>query len=339
MKKLIFLFAMVFAVSMVMAQNSGNIATIDQYGTNLAEVEQTGNNNTADVDQGTLLSPKTNIPLTGYYGAGSYVRQIGNSNNAIVTVTGGSVGSRVDQGGDDNQATQLLGANSSYRGQQVNNYDGRMSIEIIQINNENEGYQKTTSNFGTYGIKKMWIDQTGLNNYGSQHSKGGTQSVMTIKQIGDNNGNAVYADVSSTGLSSPLALGFELGNEAYTQYQNGNFSTATIDITGSDNKTTQAQQYTAWINRAGENTATIDIVGNGNAVIQGQLGELNGSYVDINGDGNIVTTSQLGDNNAIDVDIVGSSVDCVVGVEQVGNLHSATVFQSGASNFAKVIQQ
>lgn len=314
-----------------------NVATIDQFGKNFADVKQTGNSNTADVDQGTSSGHRTNVALVGYYGAGSWVEQIGNDNDAIVAVTGSSVGSTIFQDGDDNTAEQQLGANLSYRGQSVNGYDGRMSIETVQDGNLNEAYQKTTASFGTHGIQKMWIDQTGDDNYGSQHSKGGAGSVMTIKQVGSNNGNAVGGDVSTTGLDNPLDL-FSGSNEFYTQYQWGNRSTATIDITGDNNKTTQAQQYTVWPT-SGENTATIDIIGNGNAVVQGQLGESNESYVDISGDGvdgddNVVATSQDGDLNLATVTIIGSNN--TAGVMQTGDSHEAIITQTGDNNFGTI---
>ena len=83
----------------------------------------------------------------------------------------------------------------------------------------------------------------------------------------------------------------------------------------------------------------MDVLGNENNVVQGQLGEYNSSDIDLEGDGNVITSSQLGDNNMVDIDLLAGSNNNVVGVEQVGNDHSATVMQSGVSNFAKIIQQ
>jgi hypothetical protein len=309
-----------------------NDANVDQFGKNFADVYQNGTSNVADVDQGTASAHRTNVALTGYYGAGSWVSQIGQGNNAKVAVTESNIGSRINQGGIDNDAKQFLDAYTSYRGRSINNYDGRMSIEIIQSGNRNEALQKTTTSFGTHGIQKMWIDQTGDDNYGSQHSKGGAGSVMTIKQVGYFNGNAVGADVSSTGLDSPLDL-FNGSNGDYTQYQWGNRSTATIDITGDNNKTTQAQEYTVWA-LSGENTATINIIGNLNTVIQGQLGEYNESYVDISGHENVVTTGQEGDYNDADVNVDGDSN--VAAVMQTGNNHEAIIWQSGNNNFGTI---
>ena len=62
-----------------------------------------------------------------------YVNQIGTNNNAVVAVTGSSVGSGINQDGEGNDAKQFLDASTSYRGKAVSGYDGRMSIEIIQI--------------------------------------------------------------------------------------------------------------------------------------------------------------------------------------------------------------
>lgn len=346
---------MVFAVAMAMAQ-TGNVATIDQYGTNMGEITQEGNSNMGNIDQGTAFETVTNIPST-YHLSGAWIDQIGDGNNASIASQNdgsmynsgnGNAGS-IYQDGNINIALQVLSSHTSQRAKT----SVRVAVEIDQIGNENEAHQSTRGNFGSYGIQQMWIDQIGANNYANQYSNGGMQSVMTVKQEGSNNGNALSADVAATGLSSPLSLLWgtlmhsansgginagEVSSGTYTQYQNGRYSVAVIDVLGSNNKTTQAQEFTDWV-ASGANVAYIDIIGDENAVVQGQIGEASSSDIDIDGSGNIVASSQLGDSNIVDIDLVGGSMNCVVGVEQIGNGHSATVFQSGVSNFAKVIQR
>ena len=373
MKKVIFLFAMVLTVGFAMAQNTATVnqtgtsnsgtvnqsgasnnATIDQYGTNLGQILQTGTGNIGNIDQGTLAKPVTNVPTT-YYNVGAWIKQVGETNNAsIVSQNDGSIhnsgsgnAGSIDQNGKTNTASQVLGSHTSQRAKT----SARVAVEIDQLGDGNKAWQLTRGNFGSHGIQQMWVDQIGVNNYANQYSNGGMASVMTVKQEGSGNGNAKSADVNSTGLASPLSLpwgtkmhpanagGINAGkilSGEYTQYQNGRYSEAIINVKGDDNKTTQAQEFTSW-SLSGQNKAYIDILGNTNAVIQAQMGEKNTSDVDITGSYNVVASSQLGDVNAVDIDITGSFN--TVGVEQVGNWHIATVLQTGNYNFAQIIQK
>lgn len=351
MKKVIYLFVLVFATSMAMSQNT---ATVNQYGTNFSEIKQTGSSNDATVNQGTALKAANNPLINStYFKSGAWVEQIGNGNGASISSqydgsaynSGSSNAGSIYQKGDVNEASQVLSAASSL----LVKLSERVAIEIDQIGDGNDAHQRTRANFGTYGIRQMWIDQKGTDNYANQYSNGGTQSVMTIKQNGSGNGNAITADISLTGLSSPLSLAWgtkmhaanrggidagKISSGEYTQYQNGNGAKAIIDIDGDNNKTSQSQEFTVW--GQGNNTAEIYIVGSLNAVIQGQMGQLNNSNVDIDGSSNVATTSQEGNSNVVEMDILGSLN--TAGVQQTGDFHSATVFQNGDSNFAKVVQ-
>ncbi len=331
-----------------------NNATIDQYGTNLAEVNQIGEYNNANVDQGTDANPVNNVPST-YHTKGAWIDQIGSNNDASISSVydgsmynsgSGNAGS-IFQLGDENIASQMLNSHTSNRP----NTSMRVAVEIDQLGVGNIAHQRTRGNFGSYGIQQMWVDQLGNDNFVNQYSNGGMQSTMTVVQEGNNNGNATSADVTSTGLTSPLDLPWgtkmhpansggidasAIANGEFTQYQNGRFSTATIDVLGSDNKTTQAQEFTVW-GASGANVATIDIMGDMNAVIQGQMGEYNESYVDIDGSDNVVTTSQEGDYNIADVDIIG--MNNIGAIQQTGDSNSGTIYQNGSSNTATIIQQ
>lgn len=348
MKKLSILFAMLFAVTFAMAQT--NEATLDQYGTNLAKIEQIGSLNNADVDQGTALQSVSNNHVPNYstdHEWGAWIKQDGVSNIAVINQQGSSGSADINQNGSLNKAYQDIYTSAS--GATANT---RKGLDIDQIGVENEAHQLTRASFGSYGIKKMYIDQIGGNNYANQYSNGGMASTMTVRQEGSNNVNAVSADITATGLASPLSLPWgtlmpaansggidavKITNGDYTQYQNGRYSEAIINILGSNNKTTQAQEFTVW-SVSGKNKAYIDITGDSNAVVQGQMGEENTANVDITGSGNIVATSQLGDSNTIDVDIlIGSDLN-TVGVQQTGDFHSATVLQSGLNNMATVVQ-
>jgi len=356
MKKLIFLFAMVFSTGYLMAQNTStvtqdgfsNLATVDQYGKNLTQIEQIGSGNKAIVDQGTALQSQSNYRVPAYstdHEWGAWVKQDGVSNSASINQQGSSGSADINQDGSLNVAVQDIHTFAS--GATANT---RKGLDIDQIGNRNESIQLTRASFGSYGIKKMYVDQIGNDNYANQYSNGGMASTMTIKQEGSNNGNAVSSDVAATGLSSPLSLAWgtlmhpansggidavKISHGGYTQYQNGRYSTATIDITGDGNKTTQAQEFTVW-SVSGQNSATLFISGNDNAVIQAQMGEYNSSDVDVTGNGNVISTSQLGDSNSIDIDVLGSFN--IAGIQQAGDSHSATVLQMGSNNFAQITQ-
>lgn len=340
MKKTIFLFVLVFAVTFAIAQNSGNIATIDQYGTNIAEIAQMGSNNDADIDQGELGSSVTNSgPQTSWlYGA--FIVQIGDDNDAIIDVNTSNAGSSIYQSGNDNWAKQEL--NSTYH--KTTNW-ARMGLDIDQVGNDNWANQKTIYSFGSFGVQGMMIVQTGNDNIADQLSIGGKSNVTEITQIGNNNNNPTINgnayDVSATMLADPLSLSWtQKPTGTFTQYTNQMNGTTHMYVYGDNNNTHQYQECSLTNGQiVGDNDAFMDVYGSGNNVAQGQLGEQNWTGIDIEGDGNVVASSQLGDNNMVDIDLVGGSMNCVVGVEQIGNGHSATVFQSGVSNFAKVIQR
>lgn len=328
---------------------SAHNALVNQYGTNLADVDQYGgNSDIAEVNQGSSGNPVTNVP-SAYQWHGAWIEQDGSSNEAYISQTKSGGAASIYQMGNSNIGIQDL--NSTWH--EVSKTSPRMALDIDQIGDGNYAKQLTRFNFGSYGIQHMWVDQTGDGNYVYQYSNGGMQSVMEVNQNGNNNGNATSADVSATGLSSPLDLPWgtkmpppnaggidpsAISSGTYTQYQNGRYSTAIIDITGSDNKTTQAQEFTVW-SVSGQNDATITIIGDFNAVIQAQMGEYNDSYVDIDGSTNVVTTSQEGDDNYADIDLLSTSDGNIAAIQQTGNGHWATITQNGASNTATVVQQ
>ncbi|MBK3516953.1 hypothetical protein [Carboxylicivirga marina] len=347
MKKVVFLLSMLVCAGLVMAQNSGNEADIEQYGSNIAEIEQTGSDNDADIIQGSLATPVTNnkVPTNaGDWKGGAFIEQIGDDNTASITMQGGgNNGSSIYQDGDDNEGHQDIGTS-----QTIGTSWDLMGLDLDQIGNNNMATQRTVRSFGSAGVKRMFVIQEGDYNVATQLSVGGYSNNQSITQTGNNNNNATVSgnvfDISATTLGNPLDLPFKMSNGStdvsgdYTQYSNQMFGNAVINVTGDNNNTYQYQEYSVW-SVSGRNDAWIDIIGDNNDVVQGQLGEYNDSDIDIDGNGNVVTTSQFGDSNIIDVDLVGGSTNCVVGIEQTGNSHSATVYQSGASNFAKIIQQ
>lgn len=342
MKKLSLILIALFAVGFVIAQNT---ATINQFGSNIGSVTQSGgNDNQATIQQGFAGAAVTNNlnQPTGWK-QGSYIQQIGSSNEASATVRTSANGTSIYQEGNSNFSTQEVG--STYHETTSLTI---MGIDAEQIGNDNHATQKTIMSFGSAGIKPMTVYQEGNSNVADQVSVGGYGQIQRIRQVGDNNNNPNSSlnafDLTSTTLSNPLtALNYRFNNgygttiqPPLTQYANQMYGSAIMNVYGNNNNTYQFQEYSVW-SKSGRNNMTLDLIGNNNDVAQGQLGEYNNSDLDIEGSGNVVSTSQLGDSNIADVYILGSLN--VVGVQQTGNLQSATVFQNGSSNFTSVVQQ
>ncbi|HPG40732.1 MAG TPA: hypothetical protein PLP19_16820 [bacterium] len=323
--------------------NSHN-ASVQQYGRNYADVDQNGGNgNKAVVAQGASGAPVNNYYQPGYasdWKEGAYVVQTGNTNDALIDMNSNNGEAGIFQTGDLNQGSQEL--NSTYH--RTNANKGYMAIEIKQIGNENVADQKTLASFGSYGIQKMLVFQEGNLNNANQLSKGGMASEINVKHVGNNNTGAASVDVAATGLASPLALSWtgpqaaDVTNGVYSQFQDGRYSKAVIDVAGDGNKTTQAQQYTVW-STSGANEATLGIVGNDNASIQGQHGESNDSFINVSGSGNVIATSQAGDNHIADIDLLGSSDTNIAAIQQTGIGQSGTIMVNGVNNFSQIIQQ
>lgn len=335
MKKLFAFIAILLMCGYSFAQD--NTATVDQFGTNKATVEQDGSSNEADVDQGAVGSAVTNFGtnLGGDWKYGAFVKQIGNSNEAVIDVNSSSNGAKIDQEGASNYASMELNASIS----KTTNWD-RMGLDIDQLGNNNHATQKTISSFGVYGVQGMIIDQDGDYNKASQLSIGGSQTTIEIFQEGDNNNNPAMSsntfDVSATGLQNPLALPWvhkPAGD--FTQYNNAYKGVAHIDVLGDDNNTAQYQEYTVWA-LGGDNDAYIDITGSTNDAAQGQLGEFNVADLDVLGDGNRISMSQYGDANISTVNISGNNN--IAGTQQELDGNNATINQTGNGNLGTVLQ-
>lgn len=334
MKKLfVILVAVLFSSGFVFAQD--NTATIDQYGSNIGVVDQTGADNTGAIDQGTLATPVTNNHVPAYVGDwihGAFIEQIGDRNDASIFMhDGGSNGSSIYQLGDDNEGYQDIGtSHSKWTSWSL------MGVDLDQLGNNNWATQKTVYSFGSAGIKKMFVIQDGNYNVADQLSIGGYGNVQNIHQKGDNNNNPGMSsntyDVSSTSLTDPLTLPWAHKPAGlYTQYANQMFGTTHMYVEGDGNNTHQYQEYTVWA-RSGRNDAWIDVWGDDNDVAQGQLGYMNYSDVDVTGDRNVVTTAQDGDDNIANMSVVGD--DNIAAKDQVGNTNNGSISITGSGNVA-----
>ena len=343
MKKLFVIFsALIFSAGLMFAQS--NSAAVDQYGTNLGIINQTGANNNADIDQGTSGSPVTNwgTNLGTDWKYGAFVDQDGSTNDASITMTESSNGSSVYQLGDDNKGYQNIGTYQT----KTNDFS-RMGVDLDQVGNNNWATQTTVKSFGSFGVQGMLIVQDGDYNIADQLSIGGRSNVTEITQVGNNNNNPTESgnafDLSATGLTNPLTLPWTYTNQGgfspsgtYTQYTNQMFGTTHMYIEGNDNNAAQYQEYSVW-GLSGDNDAWLDLVGNTNNVAQGQLGEYNSSDFDIAGDGNVVTGLQYGDSNNASVYISGDNN--VAAIEQLGNSNTGAINQVGSGNTGLIMQQ
>ena len=201
MKKLSFLFAMIFAVSMAIAQNNESTTDVDG-NNNLTTVNQVGMENDADV---TVDGNQNNaLVQQGNFGGGNIqsnyaeasIEQIGNKNLAEVN--------------------QRQGFAS---GTAVNSHS------IYQEGNENEGWL-TTFNGGNSGM----ISQEGNSNWAKGRQSGKPDNNIEISQVGNNN----WADVNqmnSTGNPQNIA-----GNSASVS-QDGNNNWTSVDQSGGHHHT------------------------------------------------------------------------------------------------------
>ncbi|MCX6328348.1 MAG: hypothetical protein NTZ85_02380, partial [Bacteroidia bacterium] len=202
---------------------SSDVANITQYGTNRADIDQTGNSNQATIVQGAPGNHVYNLYEPSYHPAGdwamgAYIKQNGNSNTASIIERASDTYAHIYQTGNRNIGSQDIGTYESKANYIT--FSPHRGVLIDQIGSDNQAYQTTVASFGCYGIDNMQILQQGNWNYANQYSQGGMASVMEIFQTGNSN-NSV-------------------------QYQDGRFSRAHAGITGSSNITNQYQLYTVW---------------------------------------------------------------------------------------------
>ncbi len=356
MKKLVFLFAMVLAVSMVMAQtnvglviqsgdkNDGKItqgglennAQITQYGTNSSIINQDGDKNLATVDQGEGGKSVTNKDTPSWrYGA--FIDQVGNENEATIREWrgdgtyqsgGSSNGARVEQDGNKNIAFQDI-SNSQVKTTDWN----RMGAHIKQLGDENFAQQEVFRSFGTNGSGGIIIDQQGDENQARQYVIGGRDNITEIFQTGDNN---VYTGFTSSKVGDILNLSwvFKPTGEDYSQYQRGEGNEVRLNILGNNNITAQYQEGDVW--GYSYNIADINIVGHSNEASQAQLGTGNNADIEIYGHLNKAGIQQLGDNNEAEIFQTGDS-NCGL-IYSIGTGHLGMITQTGGMNEALITQ-
>lgn len=273
MKKLVFLFALVFAVSMAMAQH-------------MDVVNQTGNSNKAYVDQGFLVPTGPGLP-----GNVAYVDQIGDRNHADVDqYNGGFAGdahdAKVWSQGNDNTAkiyqeraagdaiiTQIGNANWADIFESGNLYDGAPMNGAYDA----FAYQEGNANVTTIDI---W----------------GTNATAYAVQVG--NSNKIDQDLGS-------GMGEKVGNSDFDARQYGDRNTAIqmMDGEGWAGGITAVNNYGTIYQDGNDNTAKQYMQEGGfpaaanNFAGATQVGNANWSEQWQTGMGNSSTHSQIGNSN------------------------------------------
>jgi len=195
MKKVIFLFAMVLAVSFAMAQNTLNVAqtgsendaNVNQVGTEIyMDVVSTGNGNEVNVNQ---IGTELNVADPTVSG---YVHQTGDANEATLSQDGQKIDFKIDQQGGLNKAQvdqsgswlqdETLGLKQIRTGEKGNIADIKQanslqSLDVLQrgSNNRITSDQKgNTNQFSAYQLgedNKAEIRQDGTNNFHDWNDK------------------------------------------------------------------------------------------------------------------------------------------------------------------------
>jgi hypothetical protein len=290
MKKLSFLFAMIFAVNMAMAQNNESTTDVDG-NNNLTTVNQVGMENDADVTVD------------------------GNQNNALIqqgNFGGGSVQSNyaeasIEQIGNKNLA-EVKQRQGFASGTAVNSHS------IYQEGNENEGWL-TTFNGGNSGS----ITQVGSFNWAKGKQSNGPDNSIVIYQEGNNNDAEVNQENSDENSS---AIVNQVGNNNWTSVdQSGGKNHEYIENTSGNWNEVTAVQRTSWAKMV----LTID--GNSNIVNSDQ--EHNDkAYVDLIGNSNTFDLLQDYNANHVGASVTGNSND--IDVDQTGAHNHVTTLGTNA---------
>lgn len=309
MKKLFALFTVVLFAGFMMAQNNeayvtqvgttntsnvdqtgtsgGNLAYVNQYGSNIANVQQFGFGlNTATVNQGSNGLPVTNNHQAAYNGDwqdGAFITQNGESNSAYIGMTGNRSTGTIYQEGTSNTGSQNIG--TTYSEKSGNTY----GVWMYQKGDQNNSSQNTTAAYGVAGIKDMTVYQEGNSNKADQTSIAGYGSFLQVWQIGDGNSSNQY-QAQIGGVASTYVVGNDNSTSQYQDDPNHNghvgFNEGYINIDGDSNISTESQ-----IGR--DNYASINVTTNLNTAHIYQVNDNNTATISQSlGDGNLANINQ-----------------------------------------------
>lgn len=270
MKKLVFLFAMVFAVSIVLGQNTSVKVQSGQDQT--AEVEQLGDLNTSYVTQ----DNKNNSALVEQSNENL---QAANANLSTVVQTG---------------KTNIAEVYQTHNGNLTNGHEGLLETRIYQTG-DNNFIGQVQGPHGQMGTSLAVADQGGNNNWASQHQlRYGNEAF--IYQLGNGNTakqgqDAPLLDDDDFVGSMNYALIDQSGNNnSASQSQYGWDNHVEAYQSGNGNTSIQDQKNTSWVSEA-----FVYQSGNNNDALQEQIGSLNSAVIDQASNGNVAEQDQSSD--------------------------------------------
>jgi hypothetical protein len=357
MKKLSFIFAMVFAVTFAMAQNT-------------AKTAQTGNHNGANVAQSDGINNDAAVTQNGDYNNG-VITEKGTSNTGVVDqLKGNQNNGNVDQTGNLNEAYLTQGmvenyydapynissamAASNNTGVIVQKGGNKNYTELVQVGNVN------AANISQDGSKNIAYGYQGWpfgfwgETYATSHLSS-SNSNISITQLQNSNEGAVWqyggdknsATIGQNGLSNVarISQGFIYNDEAYNfshPVYNVNNNTASISQVG-DNNTGKLFQL------GDGNSFSLTQTGNHNTVglAAGGLLEARDGYFQQDGNGNNFygtqdggatlknTSGQTGNSNLINM---SQGANDMAEIIQDGDLNQAFLTQGGGGQDATITQ-
>ncbi len=346
MKKVIFLFAMVFAVSMVMAQMAEpvvpgvTVPVVPAFIVNTLEKNQTGDNNTANVNQnGVNYATVDQISIVG--------ATLGKANTTNLIQDGQQNKAIVDQNRSGGQQGSQTVANASQSGDknylniiQDGYYQGGNLSKVTQIGISGQaaiGNRADVNHQMGYG-NNWTIYQQGDNNDASQVSTSTVVSGTTnvINQYGESNKANQYTsggDAMKGTINQGTSLVAVVGNIA-RQDQSGLKSQATITQETSDNNAYQIQLYGSYDPNGGHRAAITQTGGDGNYALQYQTETVAGAF---DYSRNNSTIYQDGAENTAEVNQMdGLNLG---NITQTTSYNQALLIQNGLSNSAIVLQE
>ena len=315
------------STSTTIQSGSGHTIDLNQSGSNDAYVEQSGMDNTTDIDQDGAINDATSIQsgsnnlsvidqgvtLPGLGSSSATVVQSGSTNDGRVAQgDGAGLIGLIDQAADNGFATvnqsglghiasveQLAGTNNTG----TSNQDGGAFNEsgIVQDGDDNNAMITQTGNEHTATAKQVGdrnvstITQDGFNNRAADRTTRGNDNVIVIDQIDSDN----------------IAVSHIWGDRnSVTVTQSGNDQE--VDLDGRRNTT-------APVLGVNDNVIDFDQAGGDNFI---------GGWLEDGASGNIILVSQDGSSHSVSGGPFGP------GLYVEGDLNTITITQTGVSNTA-----
>ena len=325
MKKLIFLFTMVLAVSMVMAQTN-----------NTSEISQTGAKHNATVDQ------------TGLGDNTSYVIQANANNIATVSQINPVFDGSIEA--DDNLSTiWQTGAKNNATVTQLHdhgkgNYAGPGGLleAVVNQSGDNNDAEQIQGGANQMGRSLASIDQSGNNNIAFQHQLK-YENDAYIYQSGNGNEarQAQDTDLPDVGSANYASINQSGNNNSADQQQQGWDNRVEAVQSGSGNISEQLQENNSWVSKS-----YVMQSGNNNEAFQTSVGKLNDAYIEQHSNGNYAKQNQSSGgendgyapfNDARIYQLGGNGNEAIQNQDNMeGNVSNfALIWQDGKNNFAQ----